>query len=354
MKIQLSNLFDKIKIAFEQKHAFVVYSKPHETSVKAQFLSDDKIITPHDFKESGFVFAPFDAKNSAIFFPLSNSEFFESEIIDHSQTDKNNKSFTENTSVEKKKHLNIVASAIEAINTNTFKKVVLSRKEEVKISNFDLIQTYQLLLQKYPSAMVYCWFHPEIGLWMGATPELFCKVENNYFSTVALAGTQLVDENKTAIWTAKEQIEQQLVTDFIVNELKEEIQNLKISTPYSVKAGHLWHIKTDIEAKISAESTLQKIIQKLHPTPAVCGFPKNAAKDFILQNEGYNREFYTGYLGEINLNTCTELFVNLRCMKIMDKNISIFVGGGITKDSIPEKEWDETVAKAFTMKKVLL
>ncbi|MDO9260999.1 MAG: chorismate-binding protein, partial [Flavobacteriaceae bacterium] len=159
---------------------------------------------------------------------------------------------------------------------------------------------------------------------------------------------------KKVVWSPKEQIEQQMVTDFIVDELKSAIQNLTISNPTSVKAGHLWHIKTDIEGEISAESSLEKIIQKLHPTPAVCGFPKNLAKDFILSNEAYNREFYTGFLGEININLTTELFVNLRCMQVENNTISIFVGGGITKDSNPEKEWEETVAKAKTMKNVLL
>lgn len=354
MKLPLSDFFDKIQTASEQKRAFVVFRKPNQTIINAQFQLSNKFVLKTDFKESGFVFAPFEAEKSTIFFPLSKAELFESDFFQVENSETKEGILIQNKSIDKVYHIKLIKKAIDNINSNEFKKVVISRKEEIKLVNYDLIKTYKSLLQKYPSAMVYVWFHPKVGLWMGATPELLCKVKENHFSTVALAGTQLVNENENVVWEEKEKIEQQLVTDFIVNELKDDIQNLKISTPYSVKAGHLWHIKTDIEGEISKNVTINKIIKKLHPTPAVCGLPKKSAKDFILNNEAYNREFYTGYLGEINLNTTTELFVNLRCMKIVDQDISIFVGGGITKDSSPEKEWEETVAKAKTMKNVLL
>jgi isochorismate synthase len=200
--------------------------------------------------------------------------------------------------------------------------------------------------------MVYCWFHPKVGLWMGATPELLCKVKNTHFSTMSLAGTQKVIEHEKVYWTEKEKVEQQLVTDYIVNELKLEVKNLKISNPSDVKAGHLWHIKTDIEGEITNKDSLKRIVKKLHPTPAVCGISKEKAKEFIFNNENYNRAFYTGYLGEINVNQSSDLYVNLRCMQVSENEISIYVGGGITHDSLPEKEWEETVAKANTMKNV--
>ena len=98
---------------------------------------------------------------------------------------------------------------------------------------------------------------------------------------------------------------------------------------------------------------LENLIKYLHPTPAVCGLPKETAKDFILQNENYTRSYYSGYLGELNVNENTQLFVNLRCMEVKDAKIALYVGGGITKASIPEKEFEETVAKAMVMKKVL-
>ncbi len=101
------------------------------------------------------------------------------------------------------------------------------------------------------------------------------------------------------------------------------------------------------------------MIKKLHPTPAVCGLPKEAAKQFILENESYHRKFYTGFLGELNIDFKTfkkeysDLFVNLRCMDIENNAATLYVGCGITKDSIPEMEFMETVNKSMTIRKVV-
>ena len=350
MNLTLADFFNKIETAFDKSQAFVVYRKPNQIEINAQIQLNNDINLKVDFEESGFVFAPFDNENQAIFFPIINAEIYKSEYSEVDDIEIKQEINVINKTTNKDFYLKLVEKAIEKIHLNNFEKVVVSRKEDIEVSQFNILKTYKTLLQKYPSAMVYCWFHPEIGLWMGATPELLCKINKNHFLTVALAGTKSVNENVNLIWSHKEENEQQLVTEFILDQLKSEIQNLKISEPYSVKAGHLWHIKTDIDGEIPENISIKKIIQKLHPTPAVCGLPKEIAKDFILKNENYNREFYTGYLGEINLNKTTELYVNLRCMKIEDQNISIFVGGGITKDSIPENEWDETVAKTKTMK----
>ena len=92
----------------------------------------------------------------------------------------------------------------------------------------------------------------------------------------------------------------------------------------------------------------------MHPTPAVCGFPKDAARKFILENEDYDRAYYSGFLGELNWDDSTDLFVNLRCLQVVDgQKVILYVGGGITAESDPKKEWLETVHKAQTMKMVL-
>ena len=103
---------------------------------------------------------------------------------------------------------------------------------------------------------------------------------------------------------------------------------------------------------------MKEIVQLLHPTPAVCGLPKEIAKEFIIENEPYDRGFYTGFLGELNCSftnkkASSDLFVNLRCMEIKNSQAHLYMGCGITKDSIPEKEWEESVNKSMTMKMVL-
>ena len=125
---------------------------------------------------------------------------------------------------------------------------------------------------------------------------------------------------------------------------------------------------------IESSENLYPVIEALHPTPAVCGFPKQKAKEFILQHENYNRQYYTGFLGELNLKqsrtrntnrrnvennayavvkTYSNFYVNLRCMQLKNETALVYVGGGITRDSDPEKEWEETVNKTKTIGNVL-
>lgn len=101
-------------------------------------------------------------------------------------------------------------------------------------------------------------------------------------------------------------------------------------------------------AQIKDKSDLYNLLKDLHPTPAVGGMPKDLAKNFILDNEGYDRSFYAGFAGYENENE-SEFFVNLRCAKIYSNKINLYVGGGIMPDSIPENEWKETELKSRTI-----
>jgi isochorismate synthase len=259
----------------------------------------------------------------------------------------------------KEHHIKLVDKTIEEIINNNLKKVVISRKEALEITDFDLIKIYKKLLQSYKNAFVYVWFHPKVGLWLGATPETLLNIEKNIFKTMSLAGTQVYKNTQNVTWKSKELEEQQLVTDFIESQLTGISSNLKIDKKETIKAGNLLHLCNKVAGELNENSTLKTLIRALHPTPAVCGLPRENAKKFILENEQYNRSFYTGFLGELNFQKnktapkSSSLFVNLRCMNIIENNASIFVGGGITKDSNAKKEWEETVSKSKVMKCVL-
>ena len=268
--------------------------------------------------------------------------------------------FKTNTNIGKDFFEELVAKGVEAIEADQFRKVVLSRREEVSVPDFDIQTTMRKMIQQYPEAFKYCFSHPKVGTWIGATPEQFLKADGNAIKTMALAGTQLAESSKNPVWQEKEKTEQQLVTDFIVESLSDMVKEVTLTSPYSVKAGNLWHIRTDITASIKSKKFLKKVILALHPTPAVCGLPKQPAKDFIRSNEGYNREYYSGFLGELNIDLATfktlqtDLFVNLRCAKITNNKARIYIGCGITKDSNPQAEYMETVNKSMTMKKILV
>jgi isochorismate synthase len=214
-------------------------------------------------------------------------------------------------------------------------------------------------VRTYPTAFRYCWFHPRFGLWMGASPERLLKANKNKFFTTSLAGTQAFVNSIEVEWERKEKEEQQFVTDFILEKLQNLATGLTVSSPFTVKAGGLLHLKTEIEGIVNEKANLKELISVLHPTPAVCGLPKLAAKEFILENEDYDREYYTGFLGELNKKGFakqklkTDLYVNLRCMQIKNKQAHVYVGCGITEGSFPEKEWKESVNKSMTMKRLL-
>lgn len=344
-------IFDKTTASFAKNLPFVVYRKPNKNNISGFFMNNAELYFTTSFKEAGFVFAPFNTDKKAILFPFDKSENFNEKLNLNLEESIENFFLVDENS--KENHINIVEKTIDKIKKSELKKVVISRKELVKISDFDLLKIYKKLLQNYINAFVYCWFHPKVGLWFGATPETLLNIKNDDFKTMSLAGTQVDNGQLKPIWKSKELEEQQLVTDFIRDQLKDISTHLKIDKTETVKAGNLLHLRTKVEGKLSEKSDLKSLIRALHPTPAVCGLPRNLAKDFILENENYDRSFYTGFLGELNLDKKSALFVNLRCMAIKNKTATIYVGGGITKDSNAKNEWQETVSKSKTMKKVL-
>jgi isochorismate synthase len=130
---------------------------------------------------------------------------------------------------------------------------------------------------------VYCWYHPKIGLWLGATPETLIKIEGNRFSIMALAGTQDYKGTLEVNWQQKEKVEQQVVTDFIIENLESLVENVKVSKTETVKAGNLLHLKTNITAQLKSNLNLNEIITALHPTPAVCGTRKKLRDNSFLK-----------------------------------------------------------------------
>ena len=351
------DFFIKVKQHKAQNLPFVLYRKPNDIKLVGFFQNNDHLYFAENFEETGFVFAPFEG-SQMILIPKNQSVKWE-ELITSFKENKDS-DFTDSEDIKAKEHFEtLVQKGIDAIAKGTLKKVVLSRKEIVDLPDFDLVSIFEKLIQTYPTAYCYCWFHPKIGLWMGATPERLLKATNKKFYTMALAGTQKLQGTAEVVWEKKEMEEQQFVTDFILDNLKNLTSEEIVSSPYTIQAGTLAHIKTDIEGIIKDNYSLKEVVSVLHPTPAVCGLPKEAAKDFILENEGYDREYYTGFLGELNKEGFnkgelkTDLYVNLRCLQIKDNQAHLYMGCGITKDSIPEKEWRESVNKSVTMKKIL-
>lgn len=340
-------LLDKAISCFQNQLPFVIYAKPNETTLLGVFQHDATLNVFEN--QRGFVFSSFYNETNVVF-PISDSVVFQEEI--NFEMDDNSIQI-ENNSDEKAQisFENLVRNGVSEIDKGSFEKVVLSRKIEVSQS-VDFIKSYQKLLKKYPTAFRYLWFHPKVGMWMGATPEQLAKIQNNTFETVALAGTQVFSE--LVSWQEKEIVEQQLVTDYIKSRTENLVERLQISESYTQRAGNLVHLKSDISGKLKQNVSELDVVMALHPTSAVCGMPLQEARKFILENEKYDRKYYSGFLGEFQMQEQTNLFVNLRCCEIENNTTTIYVGCGITKDSQADKEFIETENKAKTILSVLV
>lgn len=250
-------------------------------------------------------------------------------------------------------HVRLVEEALRAIGQGNLEKVVLARRFTAQITGTHW-EVYKRLLAAYPNAFCYFWYHPDLGSWMGASPELLLDYRDQMLRTVSLAGTRVSASGETPEFRAKEVREQELVTQYIQQAMATLGLEPDIQPVRPVRAGRVWHLKTELAAR-ATRSQAMALVGQLHPTPAVCGIPLQAAREFIGQHENFRREFYTGYLGPVGITgmDTLSLYVNLRCMQFWEGAALVYVGGGITDASDPAQEWEETCQKSTTMLSVL-
>ncbi|HQX03116.1 MAG TPA: chorismate-binding protein, partial [Flavobacterium sp.] len=164
------SVLSKVNTQFSNKLPFVLYALPNSKKVCALLQTND---TVYQFKEQdGFIMAPFNSKEVLVI-PNDASVFIEEDFKDNAiQSESFEISFNE---IEKQDFERIVTLAVEQIKEGNFEKVVLSRSILVEI-DVDCIDSFSKMVQRYPTAFCYVYYHPKIGCWMGATPEQLLKV----------------------------------------------------------------------------------------------------------------------------------------------------------------------------------
>lgn len=259
-------------------------------------------------------------------------------------------------------YIELVRKSIAEVEKGTFEKIVPSRTRMVDLGDdFDVVQVFENLCSRYSNALVSYVSIPGVGNWLGATPEPLVSVEDRKtFRTVALAGTKPYQEGmnlKTIAWTQKEIEEQALVERYVISCFKKiRLREYEEHGPRTMVAGNLVHLKSDFTVDLKATNFPQLgsvMLRLLHPTSAVCGMPLDSALTFLKENEGYDREFYAGYLGPVNVHNNIDLFVNLRCMKLLDDKALLYAGAGVTVDSVAADELEETEMKFNTLLKAI-
>ena len=259
----------------------------------------------------------------------------------------------------------LVRAGVAAIAAKDVVKVVSSRVAHRPLPpGFDPLAAFGALCDQYARAFVSLVSVPGVGTWLGATPEVLAQVTaDGYFHTMALAGTQpLVPGHapQEAIWRQKEIEEQALVARYIVNCFKQlRLREYHEAGPRTAVAGQLLHLRTDFEVDLknvpSPASLGTDMLRLLHPTSAVGGMPKAAALEFLRRHEGYDRAYYSGFLGPVNVAApgVSGLYVNLRCLQLRPTEAILYAGTGLTADSDPAREWQETELKLSTVAAIL-
>lgn len=278
-----------------------------------------------------------------------NPEKFDKAIILSDCLQKNNSHFIPET---KEEYLENLEKVIGIIKENQLPKLVYSRRKIfTDFHQIDLKESFKNLCKSYPNAFRYIFIDNKTKTsWMGAFSEVLGKFNKttHEFETMSLAGTLPITEG----WTQKEIEEQKPVSTYIQGILNNYSENISVSRTYDHISGNIKHLRTDFKAGINPEN-LDKLIRELHPTPAVCGIPKKFCKEKIEETEKYPRELYAGYI-KIETEEAVQYFVNLRCAKLYQDTVHLFVGGGITAQSSPAKEWNETELKSEAVLKNLV
>ncbi len=229
-------------------------------------------------------------------------------------------------------------------------KTVISRTITGSADAPDWAERAELLFESYPAAFCHIYYMPQVGAWLGATPEILLKSSDSHqYSTMSLAGTHPVGQE----WDEKNIIEQQIVTDFIADTLSPISKEIRVGKLGNLQYGAIEHLCTPINGVLNDGVTMLDVLSRLSPTPAVAGFPRDVALSEIAQIEGHDRDCYCGYIA-VAEGKKLSAYVNLRCAQFTaDGKYCIYAGGGITAASKPESEWAETSAKAASLLSIL-
>lgn len=386
INVLLKRLF---RFAIDKNYSIVVWRLPSDGKVTMIIDVSGKVENVKaDIEElgQGFVFSPFsNLDNSSSCFIQGDLVITEENIsfsnrLDYSEKaciqdelthwlNKKDETFNSYSSAHKPlettkdEFCKMVDKAVASLDNGKLQKVVLSRCQKIELKpDFDIINSFNGLCEAYPNAFVSIVSLPEEGTWIGASPELLISIDKQKkFKTAAVAGTQLFPSTIPIAdvgWKQKDIEEQAMVSRYIINCFKKiRLREFDEVGPRTARAGNLVHLKTDFVVDMQAVNFPQLgtvMIELLHPTSAVCGMPREVALDFIEKNENYHRSFYSGFLGPINMYGESHIYVNIRCMQVYQNQAILYAGAGVTRESVPEKEWEETSIKMNTMMDLLV
>jgi len=249
----------------------------------------------------------------------------------------------------------LVTTSVRQIKQDALEKVVLSTQLPVKSSGeFDVYGITKRLEADYPNCTTFLVRNEKGQTFLGATPEEFALIKDGRLHCDALAGSIQRGESKyedeqfgrELFESTKDRSEHQYVVEFLSRTLQPLVSHLSYPhEPSLLKLQNVQHLYTPFEGKLKKNISLFKVIEQLHPTPAVGGIHAQSAMEFIAKHENYMRGCYAAPLGTLTTGGAMDLVVGLRSGLFDGNRATLFAGAGIVKDSDPDTEYDEIMMK---------
>nr|WP_236796641.1 isochorismate synthase [Amycolatopsis sp. GM8] len=257
------------------------------------------------------------------------------------------------------RHVEAVARAIKILRDGGLRKVVLARALDLE---FDFEVPARAILNNLAKdkagAYTYAAGLPSGRTLIGATPELLLSrvggqvISHPHAGSMPRSADPVTDrENADALAASrKDHIEHAVLTEAIVETMRPFCRSLDVPRePSLVSTPTMWHLGTVVTGELAdRDVTALRLAAALHPTPAICGTPTEAARQLVGELEPFDRGYYAGAVGWMNAEGDGEWAVSIRCAEVDSRSLRLYAGGGIVPASDPKAELDETSAKFQT------
>ena len=251
-----------------------------------------------------------------------------------------------------------VARLAGAVGRGRLDKAVLSRQVSLRAaSEIDITAVLRRLEVSAPESTIFA-FSRGPRTFVGATPERLVGLQGRELTTMAMAGSTprgvdpAADDALAASLLAsdKEREEHAVVVTMVREALAPVARELTVPRrPEVVRFRHVQHLLTPISGTLTDDADVLTLVERLHPTPAVGGTPRDLALELIAEEEVHDRGWYAGPLGWVDRAGDGEFVVGLRSGVIKGDEATLFAGCGIVADSDPEREWDESATKLLAL-----
>lgn len=248
----------------------------------------------------------------------------------------------------------LVNQAKAAIHNGELRKLVAARSTRQPLApGVDAAVLMRRMQQHYPSCTLLA-VSFGTGWLLAATPERLVSLRDGRVSCDALAGTIARKPGQANFPARMREAEHPPVVAAIRQALTKVCSEVSVGQQMqTLSLPHLQHLWTQVSGKALPNTHVLDLLECLHPTPAINGFPAAPARQWLRSHGNHQRGWYSGGVGWLRHDGEGELSVLLRCALLQNGEAHLFAGAGIVADSDPQQEWDETELKLDTLRRLL-